>query len=185
MFLIKGWTQTCVQNLIKIPPAQSPKTISTAWPLAWPRTVGALADHRPEDPTCLKCLSVQKRNPTSPSLDRTQPAESRAQHLIFAPYEVSIKTGRARLQLMLMAIFFPTSIWFNIFPSAHPDWWWGGIWGNGRGCWGSCRENFNRCINCCKTGPAYLDHFPPGSWWAPATQSEGPAWGISVIITGA
>ena len=120
MFLIKGWTQTCVQNLIKIPPAQSPKTISTAWPLAWPRTVGALADRRPEDPTCLKCLSVQKRNPTSPSLDRTQPAESRAQHLIFAPYEVSIKTGRARLQLL--AIFFSTSIWFNIFPSAHPDW---------------------------------------------------------------
>jgi len=116
MFLIKGWTQTCVQNLIKIPPAQSPKTISTAWPLAWPRTVGALADHRPEDPTCLKCLSVQKRNPTSPSLDRTQPAESRAQHLIFAPYEVSIKTGRARLQLLLMAIFFQHQFGLIFFP---------------------------------------------------------------------
>jgi len=114
MFLIKGWTQTCVQNLIKIPPAQSPKTISTAWPLAWPRTVGALADRRPEDPTCLKCLSVQKRNPTSPSLDRAQPAESRAQHLIFAPYEVSIKTGRARLQLM--AIFFRHQFGLIFFP---------------------------------------------------------------------
>jgi len=139
MFLIKGWTQTCVQNLIKIPPAQSPKTISTAWPLAWPRTVGALADHRPEDPTCLKCLSVQKRNPTSPSLDRTQPAESRAQHLIFAPYEVSIKNRPG-----------PAAAASNFFQHQF-----GLIF---------FRENFNRCINSSNiTGPAYLDHFPPGS----------------------
>lgn len=74
MFLIKGWT--CVQNLIKIPPAQSPKTICTAWPLAWPRTVGALADHRPQiRPVSDVCLS--KREILGP----------RAQHLIFAPYE--------------------------------------------------------------------------------------------------
>lgn len=59
MFLIKGWTQTCVQNLIKIPPAQV--TICTAWPLAWPRTLGALADHRAQiRPVSGVCLSKRE-----------------------------------------------------------------------------------------------------------------------------
>lgn len=148
MFLIKGWTQTCVQNLIKIPPAQSPRTICTAWPLAWPRTVDALADHRPQiRPVSGVCLS--KREILRPRAQTGLSQNPRAQHLTFAPYEVSIKTGRAAPA----GNFFPTSIWFNIFPPAHPDWDMGQYQG-----WGSCRENFNRCIN---TG-AYLDHFPPG-----------------------
>jgi len=155
MFLIKGWTQTCVQNLIKIPAAQSPKTISTAWPLAWPRTDGWCLGRSSPRRSDLSDSVCPKEKSTSPSLDKTQPQSPSPAFNIRSLRGVDKNSPGCTcwqffFQHQFGLIFFPPHIRTCDGP---------GIWGNG---WaGSCRENFNRCINC-SAGPAYLDHFPPG-----------------------
>jgi hypothetical protein len=111
MFLIKGWTQTCVQNLIKIPlgPVTKDHFHSLASGLAADgRCLGRSSACRSD----LSQVSVQKRNPTSPSLDKTQPESPSPAFNIRSLRGVDKNSDR----LHLLAIFFQHQFGLIFFP---------------------------------------------------------------------